>query len=456
MGAVPAREPGGPPQASPEARHVVVVGAGFAGLAAAYELVRRGHRPIVIEAEAEVGGLAASFTMGDLRVERFYHHWFTHDRAVMELVEELGVGDRVVLHATRTGIYYANRRYRLSTPGDVLRFSALPIVDRLRLGLLVIRARRIKNWRKLDRISAAQWLRRLGGEAAFRVVWEPLLRGKFGSHAHEVSAAWFWAKLRLRGGSRGKREEERLAYFRGGFAALAEEMARYVKAGGGQVLLGRKATGLRVGSGRVAGVLTDAGEIAADAAILTPALPLIAEIMGPEAPPAFVRRLLGVGYLANVCAILELDRSLSDLYWTNVNDASFPFVGVIEHTNFDQADASGRRHIVYLSRYLSADDPLYDWPSERLLDFILPHLKRMFPSFEQSWIKSLHVWKARYAQPLVLCGYADLVPGHETPVPGVFIASMAQVYPEDRGTNYAIRDGRKVACMVDRWLRKHR
>ena len=201
-----------------------MVGAGFSGLAAAYELVQRGFRPIVLEAESEVGGLAAAFQVDGARVERFYHHWFTNDQYVIELLRELGLEDRVLYKPTRTGMYFANQIYRLSTPLDVLRFPALPVSDRIRLGLTVLRARRVRNWREIDHLSAAEWLRRLGGDRAFRVVWEPLLRGKFGPHAEDVSAAWFWSKLRLRGGSRGARGEEQLAYFRGGFASLADEL----------------------------------------------------------------------------------------------------------------------------------------------------------------------------------------------------------------------------------------
>ena len=169
-------------------------------------------------------GLAAAFKVGGTRIERFYHHWFTNDHHIGELVRELGLEDRLVYRATRTGMYFANRLYRLSTPLDVLRLPVLSLADRLRLGLTLLRARRVRDWREIDHVGAAEWMRKLGGDAAFRVIWEPLLRNKFGPHAEDVSAAWFWSKLRLRGGSRGARGEERLAYFRGGFAALADEL----------------------------------------------------------------------------------------------------------------------------------------------------------------------------------------------------------------------------------------
>jgi protoporphyrinogen oxidase len=431
---------------------VVVVGGGFSGLAAAYELTLRGLRPVILEAEPDIGGLAATFELGGTRIERFYHHWFTNDRHVIELVSELGRESDVIYRRTRTGMYFANKIYRLSTPLDVLRFPALSIADRIRLALTIVRARRVRNWKAIDHLSAAEWLRALGGDKVFQVVWEPLLRGKFGAHAEEVSAAWFWSKLRLRGGSRGSRGEEQLGYFRGGFAALIDELAERVVRAGGEVRRNTPARGLCMDGGRVIAVETDAGSVPADAVILTPALPIIADILRPHVTADYAERIGAIGYLANVCVVLELTRSLSELYWMNVNDPNFPFVGVIEHTNLDQADASGRRRFVYFSRYLPASDPIFGALSDHVVQMTLPHVKRMFPDFDPGCIVAASVWQARYAQPVVVRNYRQLVPPHRTPLPGVFIASMAQVYPEDRGTNYAIRDGRKVARMVEEFL----
>ena len=431
---------------------VVVVGAGFSGLAAAYELAQRGYQPIVLEADSQVGGLAAAFSVDGTRIERFYHHWFTNDHALNQLVHELGLEHRLIYKSTRTGMYFANRLYRLSTPLDVLRFSALSVVDRLRLGLTLWRARRIQDWREIDHISAADWLREVGGNGAFQVVWEPLLRNKFGPYAEDVSAAWFWSKLKLRGGSRGPRGEERLAYFRGGFAALADVLVDRIFDSGGEVRLNTPAYGLVSENGGVRGVVIDGGSVEAQAVILTPALPIVAELTSPHVNSAYAESIASIEYLANICVVLELTKSLSELYWINVNDPEFPFVGVIEHTNLDQADPCDRRHIVYLSRYLPATDPMFRWSDDSIVHFTLPHLRRMFPELGDECIRAAHVWRARYAQPLVVRNYGGLIPSHQTPIRGLFIASMAQVYPEDRGTNYAIRDGRAVARLADAFL----
>ena len=220
--------------------------------------------------------------------------------------------------------------------------------------------------------------------------------------------------------------------------------------------LSTKAARLVIDNGRMRGIISEAGFIPADAAILTPALPIVAKLMRPHVDEAYANQLGSIDYLANICVVLELTRSLSELYWMNVNDPGFPFVGVIEHTNLDQADPSGRRHIVYLSRYLPATDPMFAATDTAIINFALPHLRRMFPELRPKCIRATHVWRARYAQPLVLRNYGKCVPTHETPLPGIFLASMAQVYPQDRGTNYAVRDGRATAKLVDAFLSNSR
>src|SRR5919112_3664014 len=231
---------------APSRPHVVVIGAGFAGLSAAWEMSRQGIRVTVCEAEPEVGGLAGSFDVGGTRLEKFYHHWFTSDNHVVDLVRELGQEGQVVHRPTRTGMYFAHRFFRLSTPLDVLRFTPLSPVGRLRLGLLALRARRVREWRELEGQTAEEWLVRLGGREVYDVVWRPLLEGKFGPYAREISAVWFWNKLKLRGGSRGRSGEEVLAYYKGGFGALADQLANAICSTGGMIRLEAPVTGLEV------------------------------------------------------------------------------------------------------------------------------------------------------------------------------------------------------------------
>lgn len=434
--------------ANGKAPHVIIIGAGFCGLAAGYELSKRGVRVTMIEKDEEIGGLAGSFHVNGVRLEKFYHHWFSNDKHVMTLIDELGMRDQVILRTTRTGMYYANNFFKLSTPLDVLRFTPLSVLDRLRLGLLTLRARRVNNWRQLENLTAEEWLRENGGDKVYEVVWAPLLRGKFGEYASDISAVWFWNKLKLRGGSRGKGGKEQLAYYRGGFSVLTEEIATRIKSAGGQLIMKRAVDQLVVDGGKVIGVESEGERFPADAVIATPALPIIADLVEPHVSTDYTEKLRRTKYLSNVCLILELDRSLSDTYWLNVNDPDFPFVAVIEHTNFEHRDSYGGRNIVYLSKYLLESSELFRMQDDELLEYTIPHLQRMFPDFKRSYIIDYHVWRAFYSQPVVERQYSALIPAEESILPGLFLATMAQIYPEDRGTNYAIAQGRKIAEII--------
>jgi protoporphyrinogen oxidase len=427
---------------------IVIVGGGFTGLAAAYDLAAAGCKVVLLEKDSAVGGLAGGFSVGGYTLEKFYHHWFTNDVHVMDLIRDIGRSSEVVFRPTRTGMYYANTIFRLSTPLDLLKFKALSLPNRIRLGLLALRARRIRDWKSIEHLTAREWLIGLAGTEVFRVVWEPLLVGKFGHYADKVGAVWFWKKLALRGGSRAKDGREMLAYYKGGFSELAEALRSRLEQMGVEVRLQSPVTGLAVENGRVAQVLTAQGPIQARAVLLTQALPLAANVLEPHVAPDYAARLRRIDYLANICLVLELDRSLSETYWLNVNDASFPFVGVIEHTNFEPPESYGGRHIVFLSKYLPDSDALFRMEDDEVLDFAVPHLQRMFPDFRREWITGHHVWRALHSQPIAEPDYSSLIPPEQTPLDNVVLTSMAQIYPEDRGTNYAIREGRRVAKVL--------
>lgn len=424
--------------------HVAVIGGGFTGLTAAYELVKKGIKVKLIEKEPEIGGLAAAFEMSGFKLDRFYHHWFTNDQKVMALIQELDLIDHVEAHQTNTGIFYKNAFYKLSTPMDVLKFTPLSIVDRFRLGLLALRARRVKDWMSLENKTAREWLCDLGGEEVYRIIWEPLLKGKFGIYAERVSAVWFWNKLKLRGGSRGYRGEERLAYFKGGFCVLAEALAKKIVELGGKIEINSPVDSVSPHDGAWI-ISTNNKQIKADKVIITTALPIFAGLIQSWACADYIKKINRIQYIGNICLVLELDRPLSNTYWLNVNDPDFPFVGVIEHTNFINPEKYGGRHIVYLSKYLRHTDPIYSMNADDFLEYSIPYLKKIYPNLNRSWIKNHILWKAKWSQPIVGKHYSQFIPDKAGPMEGLYISSMAQIYPEDRGTNYAIREGQRIA-----------
>ena len=425
---------------------VVIVGGGFTGLTAAYALAKQGYKVKVLESDSTAGGLAGTFQFSDgVKLEKFYHHWFNNDVYVPDLVKDLGMEGDVITLPTRTGMYYNGRMWKLSTPMDLLRFTALSFVDRIRLGLLVLQVRRIKDWKTIEHLSIREWLESLCGKNVYRVVWEPLISSKFSIYAEAVNAVWMWKKLVLRGSTRNDKGGEVLAYFKGGFGRLAEALVMAIENAGGEVSIGEKVTGVRVDGRRLLALQTQKGDVSGRQFLFTPAFPIIANIFNDVAQPAWLASLRKVRYLGNMCLVLRLRQSLSDTYWLNVNDPGFPFVGVIEHTNFDLPENYKGSHIAFLSRYLAVEDPVWSYTDEQYVNFALEHLKRMFPKMERSWVVEHRVWRAEFAQPVTERNYSQYVPGRETPFENAFISTMAQIYPEDRGTNYAIREGRGVA-----------
>lgn len=434
-------------------KRVVVVGGGFTGLTAAYELSNAGADVTVIEADPHIGGLAAAFDVQGEKLDKFYHHWFTNDLDVMGLINDLGLEKNIEINPTNTGLYYANQFFKLSTPLDLLKFKPISLLNRIRLGLLALRARKVKNWKDLEGLTAQEWLKSLGGSEVYRVVWEPLLKGKFGPYAKKVSAVWFWNKLKLRGGSRGKGGEERLAYYKGGFIRLADALVERIKARNGVVKLNSAVNSVSKSEAGTWLIKHENGVEVADVVILTTALPLVSEMIEEWAPLDYVDSLKKINYIGNVCLVLELSQSLSSTYWLNVNDPTFPFVGIIEHTNFESPKTYGGRHIVYLSKYLPHTDEIYRMSKDEFQAYALPFIKKMFPKFDESWILDSHLWRERWSQPVVEKFYSSLIPAEDTPWQGLHICSMAQIYPEDRGTNYAIREGRRIGRKLSESIR---
>jgi len=424
--------------------NVAIIGAGLTGMSAADTLLQHGMQCTLYDAEPRVGGLAGSFTVNGVYLEKFYHHLFTSDTAAAALIERLGLGDQLEWLPTSNS-FYANRIYRLSTPLDLLRFSHLSLWDRIRMGLMYVRTRFVRDWADLEEITAQEWLIRMAGRASYEKVWKPMLRAKFGQYADRVAAVWIWNKLKLRGSSRGRGQEERLGYLRGGFGQAIDAWEAHLRAEGARFQLSTPIEQVRIENGSATGVVDASGAFRAFDRVLVTIAPELFLRITPDLPEAYRAQLSQIDYLANICLVLSLDRSLSDTYWLNIGDPSIPFTGVIEHTNMQRVDTYGGAHLAYISRYLDADDPAYTQSAEELLDSYLPHLQKMFRGFDRSWVQQVWAWRERYTQPVIGLRYSQLNPPFQTPIENLWLSCMAQVYPQDRGMNYAIVYGQKAA-----------
>jgi protoporphyrinogen oxidase len=431
-----------------------IAGAGAAGLTAAYELGKSGHKVTVYEPAPFPGGQASTFEVGGARLERGYHHLFTSDTDITGLMDEIGIGHQMRWIDSKVGTLHGNRIYKFVTPFDLLKFKPLSFVDRIRLGLVTLYLQRQKDWRKYEGVTADEWLRKHAGRNVYDVFWGPMLRGKFGEDYYDqVSMAWIWGKVQTRVRSRGKNMiKEQLGYPIGSFGEVFDVLVDRIREQGGDVHLGTPVKQIIVEDGRGTGIeaIYNRSESKVedfDAVIATVPSYIFPKIV-PPLPDDYLDKLTNVNYMAAVLLILVLDRPLTNIYWMNVADRSIPFVAVIEQTNLISPDHYGGKHIVYLSNYLGTSHPIYSMGHEELLQEYAPHLRKINPDFDLSWIETSYHHKVDAAQPIIGTNYSDRMPDHRTPFKGVYLANTTQVYPEDRGTNYSVRMGRKVAQMV--------
>lgn len=429
-----------------DAPTVAVIGGGATGLTAAYRLGQRGYDIHLYEAGAELGGLVRTFEVGGEPIECFYHHLFTSDSAAKRLFEELGVSDRIEWHESRVGTFRDGRIFPFTTALDLLRFSPIGIRDRVKLGLTSMQLGRMSDGSQFEETTAAEWLRREVGTQATGVIWEPLLRGKFGAMWDKVVMTWLWNKLKTRFSSRTRLwQREMLGYMRGSFGAWTERIVARLRELDCGIETGARVDRI-VSEGGLVGIELGGRTTHFDAVIATVSNSVF-ERIAPDLTDGYAAKLRGTPYQDVVCLTLVLDRPLTDYYWLNIADAEVPFVAVIEHTNLVDAERYGGRHIVYVPSYVDRDSSALETLDETLASY-LPHLQRINAAFDQSWIVKKHLFRARDAQPVFTAGAGDRIPHHRTPVPGLYLANMAQIYPQDRGQNYAIERGEAVADMV--------
>ena len=436
---------------------VGIIGGGAAGLAAAYELVKQGHQAFVYERAPFLGGQASTFEVGGGRLERGYHHLFMSDTHIVDLIHELGLGHKLAWIESKVGFYAEGKIWKFGSPVDLLRFKPLSLFDRLRLGLVTFYLQKTKDGLKYEGVTAAEWLQKRVGKRAYEVVWEPMLRGKFGEHYAEISMAWLWGKIFLRVASRGSiLEKEKLGYPMGSFEEIFDTLAGRIRELGGQVHTSAGVSRVTVEDGRATGMEVELAGSAAemmpfDAVIATTPSYVFRKLV-PPLPSDYDEKLTNVTYLAAVLVILVLDRPLTNMYWVNIADRTMPFVGVIEQTNFVDPSLYGGKHVVYFSNYPSRQNRLYQMSGEELFEEFLPHLSRINPSFDRSWIQEFFHHKVDAAQPIIGVNYSQRIPDLRTPIKGLYLANTTQIYPEDRGTNYSVRLGKQV---VEKVLEDH-
>jgi protoporphyrinogen oxidase len=425
---------------------IAIIGAGFSGMAAAYDLTKAGHKITIYEAADYVGGLASGFKEPnwDWSAEKFYHHWFASDKYMLGLIKELGWQEKVLFPRPLTVMYHNGKFYPFDSIVKAILFPGLGWgINKIRFGLVGLYLRLTNNWHALEKYTVHEWLPKWAGKKVYELMWEPLVIGKFGERYYkQVNMAWMWARLKVR--------TTRLGTFEGGFQKFADQFAEKLREMGVEIRLQMPVTRIEREAGS-SGVSIRSETTEVYDQVLVTLSPEAMIRMVPSLPEEYLHGLKSMKSMGAVVMALAFKHQLSEegYYWYNLpKRAGYPFLALVEHTNYVEAEHFGGDHIVYAGDYLEPEHEFFRLSQEELLERFLPALKKFNPKFERAWVKKVWLFRTDYAQPVPLVNHSKNIPEIKTPVEGVYFASMSQVYPWDRGTNFAVEIGRRAARVM--------
>lgn len=420
-----------------------IVGAGPMGLMAAIELLKSGHEIDLYERDDRIGGMSASFDFDGLKIERYYHFVCKTDYPLFGLLAEFGLTDKLKWTDTKMGYYYDGTLYKWGTPFALLSFPKLGLISKLRYALHVMATKSVKDWTRLDKVNATQWLRRWLGDRGYDVLWRRTFYLKFFEYTENLSAAWIGTRIKRIALSRRNLLSESLGYIEGGSETLLEAMERDLLARGGRIHLRSGIEQVVVEDGRVTAVRVGGEDRPVDGVLSTAPLPYVPRMV-PDLPPEFLQRLQAIENIPVACVILKMKHALTENFWMNISDASIDIPGVIEYSNLNPNAREGE-HILYAPFYMPKTHPKWSRSNDELIDEVIGYLGRLNPRFSKDWILARHCHRYEFAQTICPPGFQSMLPPMKTPIGGLFMADTAYYYPEDRSISESIEVGRRLA-----------
>ncbi|MFA6073344.1 MAG: NAD(P)/FAD-dependent oxidoreductase [Candidatus Woesearchaeota archaeon] len=417
-----------------------IIGGGIAGLSAGYYLSKKGHTITIFE--PELGGLARA--EGTPPLEPYYHHFFLSDKDLINLLHELKLENKIFKKQTPMGFYVNKKLYSFNSPIDLLKFKPLNIIDRLKLGIMMIYFQKKKDCKNLDTISVKNWMKKIHGEKIYKTVWKPLLIAKFTKNAENIPASWLWGRINPRSKSR-ERLKEYLYYPQGSFNILSNALMKNIEKKRG-IIIKQKVTKIIVKNKNAIKLETANNSYSFDKYIITIPNPVFSKLV--KLPTQYRKNLENIEYQEVICMTLYLKNNLTKFYWININDKKIPFSGLIEHTNFIDKKYYKNKNIIYLFNYVHHEHSYLKKSDEEILKLYISGLKHMFPGFKESSILHYKVNRAKYATPIYDMNYLKKKPAFITPIKNIFLLNTSQIYPEDRNTSHGIMYAKKLVELI--------
>lgn len=428
---------------------IAIIGAGITGLTAAFDLLKAGHAVSLYEANHFPGGLAAGFKdeRWEWPLEFFYHHLFKSDHQIISLVKELGIGSKLFWPRPITSVIYDEKIVPFDSPKSWITYPGFNLLDVARFGLISAYLRFSSPWRSLEKYSADQWMRRWYGKKIYETTWRPLLIGKFGPYFEEANMAWMWARLKVR--------SPRLGYFEGGFQFFVDKLTAAVEEKGGLLKLNCPVEAITPAKDDTVIVSVKGERNSYDHCLVTTSPGLLSRL-APSLPDSYLSKLNKLKSMGAVVLVLALkNKLLRDTYWLNLPAVSpdkasndYPFLALVEHTNYIDRRHYGGDHIIYCGDYVTPGHPYLSMPQRDLENNFLAILPKFNPEFNVNWVRKSWLFRTPYAQPVPQINHSKNIPEIQTPIKNLFFAGMSQVYPWDRGTNYAVGIGHDAARLM--------
>ncbi len=427
-----------------------IIGAGYSGLTIAKELEEKGQEVTIFERQPYVGGMVDTIEIFDTRLEKYYRHIFKSDKEAINLIKEMGLENELIWPATKMGYLSNKKPYLFGTPISLLKFKPLNLIQKLRFGFNVIHIKLINDYKKLEKVTAEKWLKDRIGDKVYSQVWEPLLISKFGEKKDQISMAWLWGKIKLRSTS-STPEGEQLGYIKGSYQKLTDNFYKYLLNKNVDIKLETSVKEVTKDNDKyIVKYTRNEKEEKEEFDVIVSTIDykgfekLFDKYMNEEEK----QKIQKVNYTSARTMMIVADKSFSPFYWLNIGDNDIPFGGIIEHTNFIDKSNYENNHILYISNYMTEDNKLYNVSKEELLKEYMKSLTKINKEFTMENIKDYYVFDEKYAQPIIECNYSNYIMDDKLKDEKIYLCTMPQIYPEDRGMNYAIRSGMNLANKI--------
>jgi len=429
---------------------IAIIGGGFTGLVAAYKLSKAGFDVSIFEKAPCIGGLASGFNIHGNNLEKTYHHIFKTDKEIISLARELGVDKKLNWLDSSIGLFLKNKFYAFTTPFDLMKFSPLSFINRIRAGLVVLFLQRFENWQEFKEISAYEWMNRYAGNSVTKIIWEPLLRGKFYKYFDKISMAWLWARIHIRASSREKGFlREKLGYFIGGFNIIIYALEKYLTKNNVQIFLNSDIKEVLYDKLGIM-IKTDNKTFRFAKLIATVPSPEFAKLIknNKNLNKEYLDKLNAIKYLGMVSLVFSSTQHLGNFYWNSIHDLNFPFLIFVNHTKLVDRKHYQGKYIYYVGAYVPDDHDYFRINDHMIINEWFTYVKKLFPEFKEKNVLEKHLFKFKNAQHIVDLSYENKIPDFQTPLKNVYLANFSQIFPEDRGINLAVREGNRIASIV--------